>query len=249
MADQRILFAQNEQESLPLASVTKLMTALVATELLPPGAVATITPEDIREEGDSGLQVGEVWDAGALTSFMLVGSSNDAAVTLARTAGDALAGSRFDRGTSTDSLIAYMNERAREIGLRSTMFRSPSGLDLSLTLSGGDGSARDMAMLAAYIIRKHPDILRPTASEQYDITSLSGWPHVVKNTNREVTAIPGLLASKTGFTDLAGGNLIIAVDIGIGHPIVISVLGSSRDGRFIDAKELLMAVIAETESN
>jgi D-alanyl-D-alanine carboxypeptidase len=56
--------------------------------------------------------------------------------------------------------------------------------------------------------------------------------------------MPGLLLSKTGYTDLAGGNLVIVFDVGIGHPVAIVVLGSTRDARFTDVEKLMHATLS-----
>ena len=61
------------------------------------------------------------------------------------------------------------------------------------------------------------------------------------NTNERIADIPGLIGSKTGFTRLAGGNLVIAYDAGLNRPIVIAVLGSTRKGRFSDVTTLINA--------
>ena len=58
-----------------------------------------------------------------------------------------------------------------------------------------------------------------------------------------------LIASKTGYTDLAGGNLVIAFDAGFNHPIIVSVLGSTIDGRFTDAEALVWAALAYLQNN
>ena len=65
--------------------------------------------------------------------------------------------------------------------------------------------------------------------------------HTATNTNEVVGSIPGLIASKTGFTDLAGGNLVVAFDAGINRPVIISVLGATKDGRFTDMEMLVNA--------
>jgi D-alanyl-D-alanine carboxypeptidase len=66
--------------------------------------------------------------------------------------------------------------------------------------------------------------------------------HIFPNTNEALEHLPGLIASKTGYTDLAGGNLAIVFDKGIGHHFVAVVLGSSRQGRFSDMRALMEAV-------
>ncbi len=62
---------------------------------------------------------------------------------------------------------------------------------------------------------------------------------MVKNTNEVVQNIDGLIASKTGYTDLSGGNLVVAFDAGLNHPIIVTVLGSSQEGRFSDTLKLI----------
>jgi len=57
-------------------------------------------------------------------------------------------------------------------------------------------------------------------------------------------AIPGIIMGKTGYTDLAGGNLAVVFDAGVGHPVVAVVMGSTQDGRFSDMKQLVSASIA-----
>ena len=69
------------------------------------------------------------------------------------------------------------------------------------------------------------------------------FTHEGINTNTEITKLPQVLASKTGFTDLAGGNLAVVVDVGLNHPVVIVVLGSSKEGRFSDVEFLAWASV------
>ena len=77
----------------------------------------------------------------------------------------------------------------------------------------------------------------------YNAISQEGYRHLTINTNPNSITIPGFIASKTGFTDLAGGNLVMAFDAGVGNPIVIVVLGSSHAGRFTDASALIHATL------
>jgi len=69
--------------------------------------------------------------------------------------------------------------------------------------------------------------------------------YFANNTNIFVDKIPNLIASKTGFTDLAGGNLVIAFNADINRPIIISVLGSTEEGRFTDVLQLIEATIKQ----
>ena len=77
--------------------------------------------------------------------------------------------------------------------------------------------------------------------------------HTLENTNQTIDAIPSPLLSKTGFTDLAGGNLVVVFDAGINHPVAVVVLGSTKDERFSDVQALVQETLRyfapETLSN
>ncbi len=232
--NQRALYKKNEQKTLPLASVTKLMTALVAHELLTEKTKVAIAADAVRQYGNSGLLEGEVFGRQTLSDLMLMSSSNDGAYALAAAAGETL-----DEQNSAHAFVYAMNIRAEELGLHNTSFKNPTGLDTSETESGADGSAKDVAFLMEYIIENEPDILEFTTEEQARVYSESGIYHDAENTNYYVDKIPGLIGSKTGYTDLAGGNLVVAFNAGLNRPIIISVLGSTRHERFTDVVRLV----------
>lgn len=245
VATHRKLYGKNEYAQLPLASVAKVMMALVATELLPDDHEITVTRDDITLEGDNGLLAGERWKLSELLRFTLVVSSNDGASAIASVAGSRMSGSASTTPLTNKKLfVKRMNERARELGLFKTYFNNESGLDIASLESGAYGTARDMAMLFEYVWRKHPDLFSPTTEGRMEIVSETPIVHHIANTNAEVDKIAGILGSKTGYTDLAGGNLVLIVDVGIDHPVVIAVLGSTREGRFSDAKKLIDATVS-----
>ncbi len=243
----RKLYGRNEGRLLPLASVTKMMMALVAVELLPNNTAITINANDIGEEGDSGLYPGERWSLGSLLKFTLVASSNDGASAIASVAGASLLrdASSTNPFVNKKLFIEKMNEKAQAIGLLDTHFTNESGLDIDSVTSGAYGTTRDMAILFEYIFKKHPELFTSTTYRKIDVTSESNITHHVANTNEGVAEVTGLIGSKTGYTDLAGGNLVVVVDIGVGHPVVIAVLGSTRDGRFTDVAQLINATVLD----
>jgi D-alanyl-D-alanine carboxypeptidase (penicillin-binding protein 5/6) len=230
---QRALFNKNASAQLPLASLTKLMTSLVALETLGEDAKVPMTLEAIYQDGPSDFADGELFEAKALSDFSLVSSSNDGAYALAAAAGAVLSGG----AGSTSAFVTAMNKRAEELGLTQTYFANPTGLDESSSESGSYGSARDMAFLMEYLIKKRPEIVLGSTKKYTKVTGVA--PHTATNTNDIVDRIPGLLATKTGYTDLAGGNLAIAFDAGLDRPIALVVLGSSREGRFRDMRTLI----------
>lgn len=235
----KVIYEKNSSSQLPLASLTKLMTAVTAMELLPKDSQITIKKEFLAEEGDTGLLANESWKLKDLLDFSLVSSSNDGARSIASVIG------AFDLKTDDYDLgrkdfITKMNQKAEQLGLTQTYFINESGLDVSTSTSGGYGSAQDVGKLLQYILTKKPDILEATKHTNAGIPS-DTKVHTAKNTNVEVSNIPGLLASKTGYTDMAGGNLAVAFDPSLGRPIIVVVLGSTIDGRFDDVNTLVKA--------
>ena len=235
--EQRVLFQKNENEVLPLASITKLMTALIAYELVPDETKVTVTKEAASQQSGGTLNAGEVFKAKDLADFALVSSYNSAAYTLA----DAVGGELGEQNPVAQ-FVTGMNIRAEELNLSSLKFSNPTGLDISTEEAGAYGTARDVSFLLEYIVRNHPAILEPTKSDVTTLYNENGDYHQAKNTNNIVDQIPNLIGSKTGYTDLAGGNLTVALDIGFNHPVVITVLGSTIDGRFSDVMKLIRAV-------
>ncbi|HEY4509349.1 MAG TPA: hypothetical protein VJC13_03705 [Candidatus Paceibacterota bacterium] len=234
----KVLFKKNEFLQLPLASITKLMTALVATDLYSKDAHVIIKREFLAGEGDSGLFVDETWRMKDLLDFSLVSSSNDGAISIASTVG------AFDLKTDDyvlgrKNFVSRMNDKAKVLGLKETYFINESGLDENGS-SGGYGSAIDVAKLMQYILENKPEIVEATKYQSISIKSFNKT-HTAKNTDMVINEIPNLIASKTGYTDMAGGNLVVAFDASIGRPIIVVVLGSSEQGRFSDVSKLVNA--------
>ena len=95
-----------------------------------------------------------------------------------------------------------------------------------------------------HILDRYPQTLEATKFESATLTNLEGKPYPVTNTNSSTHSIPGLIASKTGFTELAGGNLAFAFDPEIGRPIIVVILGSSGEVRFTDALKIVEATMS-----
>jgi len=223
------LFAQNEHEPRSLASITKVMTALVLAETVDPQALVYIDNIDYGAGGNAGgLYPGEAWQVENLLALTLVGSSNYGAEAL---------------GRASLNLVGQMNDSAQALGFSSLVFNNVSGLDNG-SAQGGTGSALDVARLFAHILKNQPRLLEPTRQVFVQETSLDHFDHTAVNTNKIVATIPGLLASKTGYTDRAGGNLAVAANLGLKRPTVFVVLGSTTEGRFADMKQLLAATLA-----
>jgi D-alanyl-D-alanine carboxypeptidase len=217
------IFELNSEAQLPLASLAKIMTALAVKESFPSSLLVTISKEAVLQEGDEGFIVGEEWPILDLIDAMLISSSNDAAFALA---------SEFNKDFSGD-FVSLMNDKAKELELTQTYFLNPTGLDLSENVSGAYGSAKDIAKLLLYAVKNYPSLMEITC---FNIASINS--RKFKNTNEIINELPGFMAGKTGYSDLAGGNLAVMVDRGYSQPFIIVVLGSTYDGRFTDVKTL-----------
>lgn len=235
-----IIYAKNIHEKLPLASITKVMTALVAENLMPlsENTVITITPEDLRAEGDSGLDAGQIWKLKDLMDFSLIVSSNDGVRAIAGVAA----------ATSQKDFIEAMNQQASDLELDQTKFKNESGLDLPDNGgAGAQGSAENVARLFAYIYENKPELLEATKQASTSLKPENNDPHFITNTNEVINQIPGIIASKTGYTDLSGGNLAVIFDRGLNQPAVAVVLGSTQQGRFTDMIALTKTSIEDLQ--
>ena len=207
----------------PIASLTKIMTALTVLATTPLKRTVTVSPSAASAGGSTlGLRAGERITVRNLMYALLLQSSNDAAVALA----DGVAG-------SSTSFVAMMNRRAAALHLVGTRFASPSGLD-----NAGHSTARDLAALtvAAYHFRAFADIV---ASKSWDIPGPGHTQRHVQNRNVLLWLYPGAIGVKTGFTTPAG-HCVVAMARRQGRTLLAVVLGGPTEtAAFDDAAALL----------
>ncbi len=242
--EQRILFNKNADDTRPIASITKLMTALVAHELLDPTEHVEISQRALSTQGDSGLSDGEEFTTQNLIDLTLIESSNDGATALGVAAGSAIT----DDKDAEAAFVHAMNVRAEELGLTNTRFSNTTGLDISSTEAGAYSTARDVALLMEHMLIYAPEVISRTNTSKTTIDNETGAYHVAENTNDVTNQIESLIASKTGYTALAGGNLVVGFNAGLNRPIVVVVLGSTHEGRFSDTLALVKSTQAYVQS-
>lgn len=216
-----ILYAKNADAQLPLASLTKLLTVYAALSTLSPS-----TPIKMPS--------GQIFALNDISRLTLTASLNDGA--------NAIAEATAERENRNQALM--LAGAAASVGLNQTYAINGSGLDVSQSISGGYGSALDLAKLAGALVVLSPDIALSTTEPSATAISEQGRVVTVANTDPIVGNIPRLLLSKTGYTDLAGGNLAIVFDAGIKHPVAVVVLGSTVTERFTDGMALVVATLA-----
>lgn len=234
LSNGQTIYSQNADAQLPLASLTKLLTIFEAQNLLSPNSLVTISSTSLAQDGEYGFTEGEMFAYKDISRLALVASSNDAAEAIAEAA----------EAQGGESAAQFMSTAVQTVGLSHTVATNGTGLDIDTTEAGAYGSARDIAKLASKFIGQAPDVAKATTRTGVTIYSTTGIPHSLSNTNPDVTSIPGILLSKTGYTDLAGGNLAIVFDAGINHRVAVVVLGSTRDARFTDVEKLIHATLA-----
>lgn len=234
LATREILYAKNADAQLPLASLTKLIAVYAAVTTLTDDTPITIPPSVTELDYPRAFSVGQVMQLDDLSRLTLTASLNDGAAAIV----EAVAKRR--NRTQTETLA----DVATTLRLTQTYALNGSGLDMSDTTAGAYGSAYDMARLAGALVARAPAIAKATAYHTAEATAADGQAFSVRNTDPIVDQIPHLLLSKTGFTDLAGGNLALVFDVGIGHPVAVVVLGSSKEARFTDGAALVAATFA-----
>ena len=216
-----VITARNAGARLPMASITKLMTVLVALEHAKLGDVVTVDPDAVGITGSGvRLRAGERLTVRDLVEAALIQSANDSAAALAAHVGHG----------DEDRFVAMMNAKARQLGLRSTHFERADGLDAA----GHVSSAHDLNRLAQAAMRE-PAIRDVVAVRNTTIAggrSLHTW-------NDLLGSFPGLIGVKTGHTSNAGWCQVAAAR-GPGFTIYATILGSpSRSARNADLTELL----------
>ncbi len=234
LATGEVLYGKNIDAQLPLASLTKLLAVYTAVTTLPQDATITISHAAAMAEAPRLFNEDQAFALSDLSRLTLTASLNDGASAIVEAAA-------AKRARSTAETLS---SAAAELNLATTYAVNGNGLDENEMISGGYGSARDMAQLAGALVRIAPDIAYATTRSFTSASSVGGTEYKVKNTNPIVETFPSLLLSKTGFTDLAGGNLAIVFDAGIGHPVAVVVLGSTKEARFTDTATLVRATFA-----
>lgn len=233
VSENKVLFAKNETVQLPLASIAKVPLILLAHKYLDEQALVTVSITALAPEGDWGFKAGDSWRTRDLIDYTLMTSSNDGAAMLAE----------HIEAKTGESIVTLLNEQAESIGLTQTFFLNETGLDSNLSLSGAYGSAQDVATLLAYAYMTAPDVFSATTRPEHSYTNSTGEIYKATNTNKVIGELPGLVLGKTGFTDLAGGNLAVITESEPGHPFVIVVLASTIDDRFEDVVDLSHATL------
>ncbi len=217
----QVIFAKNPHERLPMASTTKMMTALLAAESGRWEEQVYISRNACMQEGTRVyLEEGDSAALGDLVRAMLMNSGNDAAVAIAE-----------HLGGSTEAFAAEMTARAHELGAKDTGFENPSGLDGENHLS----TAYDLAIIGSAVV-KNPLLAEIISTKNSTLVSASGNITYLKNHNKLLWSYNGLDGIKTGYTKKAGRCLVTSANRG-GVRLVAVTLCDADDWK--DHKNML----------
>ena len=222
-----ILYAQNEHDALPPASVTKIMTVLLTMEAIDSGRIALddMVTVSAYAAGMGGSQVflaeGEQMSVDDLLKAVCVSSGNDAAVALA----EHVAG-------VTELFVEQMNNRARELGMKDTHFVNCTGL----TAEGHVTSVYDIALMSRELLLHHPEVRNYTTIW---MDTLRSGTFGLSNTNKLIRFYDGATGLKTGFTQEAGYCISATAERDGMELIAVIMKGNTSDSRNADAKTLL----------
>lgn len=237
VANGRRIVDVDSSRVLPIASITKIMTDLIALEHILPEEQVVLSKEAVSTDGDvAHLRAYELFLAKDLLRAMMMSSSNDAAMALAEETGERMGGKIFEDKISL--FVEAMNRKARELGMRDTRFENPTGLDNSDGIPSNYSTALDLERLVA-AARNEPILWELSRDTAYTIYSDRGREYFLFNLNEIAGDIPNLIGSKTGSTPNARDSLVFLFEYPLGKPRAVILLGAERGRRFEEAKRIL----------
>jgi len=220
-----IYMQRNATRVLPVASMSKLVTAFVATDMLSATSTIFIGREEAAAPPDgSGITENEKFSLSEILYPLLLDSSNIAA--------EALASS-----TNRARFLEFMRSYAWEIGMDTSNFADPSGVD-----PHNAASATDLLALAKYLYKFRPDVLALTRTRIYSVATTSDHGSHNFVSIHPFVSDPNFIGGKTGRTPEAGDTMLTIISIG-DHPVAIVVLGSRYDGRAADTRKIISELV------
>jgi D-alanyl-D-alanine carboxypeptidase (penicillin-binding protein 5/6) len=220
----QVLYAKDTRSRRSIASLTKIMTALLTLERTDPADIVTVGADAVIDDPGGiavlGLEPGERISVADLLDALMLQSANDAAIALAQ-----------EVSGSEGRFVRLMDRRARQLGMRRTHFRSPNGLD-----DRGTSTAQDLATLTRAAYRTEG--FAPVVAQMHaSVPAPDGSVRELQNRNALLWLFPGAVGVKTGYTS-ASGYCVVAVAERDGRRLVAVVLGAPADA-FSDAATLL----------
>lgn len=221
-----VLISENAQRKLSIASISKLMTALVVIENYDLSERVKISETAINQTVNLGqIKSGEIFFTEDLLNATLIGSDNTASYALSEVVG-------------TENFVSLMNTKAKELNLFDTSFSNPTGLNL-----GNYSTAQDLVKFAEYLLKNYPNILQITKVSEFDLYTVDQRiSHNIVNTDALLQDSSDLakriVGGKTGETRTAGGCLLLITKTFDDKGYLINIILGSDD-RFNDMKKMI----------
>jgi len=215
--EDNIVFEKKSEEKLPIASLTKLMMAMLVLDNYNLSDMQVVGKmADAQSTMEVDLKLGDKMSVRNLLSMALIASSNKAAYALSEIMG-------------VEKFVGLMNQKARELQLENTFFIEPTGIS-----PGNVSTAKDLVKLAKNILKNYPQITWVTRTKELNI---EGFGKIV-NTDQLLAEVPGVICGKTGFTEEAKGCLLLVVKDEAKESYSINVI-LGADDRFSEMKKLI----------
>ena len=247
--DGTVYFQRNDSDTAPIASVTKVMTALVALENSSLDYTVTVSETAANiGESSANLQEGDTMTLEDALKALMIPSGNDAAQAIAESVGAQLADDPSNPENCTQAFVDAMNAKAVELGMEDTLFTNPHGLDDEGFESDQHSCAKDVSLMCAAAMKSED--FRAVVSGQFNSCTVTrdGAQESIEleSTDELIGTYEGTCGIKTGFTDAAGGCFAGANNRD-GQDLYAIVLGSTdEETRFSDTTELWDWVYANT---
>lgn len=221
LATDTILYQKDINFPVPIASTTKIMTALVGSDYFKPDSTLSVDQGAGVPGSKVGLTTGENLDFNSLLFAMLLNSGNDAAYTIAENYPGGVLG-----------FVSAMNKKAQALNLRNTHFDNPAGFDSPNHFA----SAADLALITQEAL-EDPTLAGIFSTKETQVSSLDKkYTHKLRNLNQLLFSVEGVLGVKTGTTEAAKENLVTLVKRN-NHRVLIIILGS--DDRFGESTKVI----------
>ncbi len=226
-----VVFKKNENQKLPIASLTKLMTALVVSDIYQISDTIKISKQAIEQEGNEvELKVGEKLSINELLHIMLIESSNDAAYALAT---PDFKTQKMPEKSFVDLMNLY-TYYTLGLSLENTHFINSTGLDPEKPFEDiNHSTVKDLAKLAQYLLQNKPGIIDIISQKEN-----TSFHYMLENTNKLLGGVDGIIGGKTGYTDEAGECLILILKGPDKNSYFINIILGSND-RFGEMEKII----------
>lgn len=223
-SEEEVLFEKEGNQKLPIASLTKLMTAKIIVENYDLNSVTEISEKAAKLPGNGfqRLKAGERFYVKDLLYLILMESNNAAALSLAEIIGE-------------EKFLEIMNLEAKNLGLENSHFSNPTGLDDPELYS----TTKDLVKLTVSLLKENNFIWEVLLANEFDLYSLDGnFVYTITNTNELLEKIPLIVGGKTGETPEAGGCLLLVTKAPKSQGYLINIILNSEN-RFSEMEKLI----------